>query len=112
MRPTVPAILAALVLAAIALSLAPNPRMGVQPDGSIIVPTGQTITPAGAHIEVADRPLGMAVSPGGDQLAVVTGSNFASRQIHLIDLGKDSIMQSIPIGDSFVGVTFSNDNLH
>ena len=112
MRRTVPGFLAVMILAAIALSLAPNPRMGVQPDGSIIVPTGQTITPAGAHIEVADRPLGMAVSPGGDQLAVVTGSNFANRQVHLIDLGKDSIMQSIPIGDSFVGVTFSYDILH
>ncbi|MBI4876974.1 MAG: bifunctional YncE family protein/alkaline phosphatase family protein, partial [Acidobacteria bacterium] len=103
------ALVAVAALAALALSLAPNPRIGVQPDGSIIVPTGQSITPAGAHIEVADRPLGMAVSPGGDQLAVITGSNFASRRLHLIDLGKDSIMQSLSIGDSFVGVTFSYD---
>jgi YVTN family beta-propeller protein len=112
MRRSVPAILAAAALAAVALSLAPNPRVGVQPDGSIIVPTGQTITPAGAHIEVADRPLGMAVSPGGDQLAVVTGSNFGSRRVHLIDLAKDSITQSIAIGNSFVGVAFSNDVRH
>ena len=32
--------------------------IGVQPDGSILVPNGQTLTPAGSHIEVSDRPLG------------------------------------------------------
>ncbi len=83
--------------------------VGPQPDGSFIVPTGQTITPAGAHIEVADRPLGMALSPDGNLLAVVTGSNFASRRIHLIDVRAGSIAQSIAIGDSFVGVAFSAD---
>src|SRR5713226_6029754 len=83
--------------------------VGPQPDGSFLVPTGQTITPAGIHIEVADRPLGMALSPDGNLLAVVTGSNFASRRIHLIDVRAGSIAQSIAIGDSFVGVAFSAD---
>lgn len=49
--------------------------VGVQPDGSIIVPTGLTLTPAGVHIDVDDRPLGMVVSPAGTELAAVTGSN-------------------------------------
>lgn len=38
-------------------------QVGLQQDGGIVVPTGQTITPAGTHIEVDDRSLGMAVSP-------------------------------------------------
>ncbi len=109
MKPAVSALLAASALTAIALSVAPSRRMGVQPDGSILVPTGQTITPAGTHIEVADRPLGLAMSPGGDQAAVITGASFAARRLHLIDLGRNAVMQSIPIGDSFVGVTFSYD---
>ncbi|HSS38667.1 MAG TPA: hypothetical protein VLT58_07850, partial [Polyangia bacterium] len=53
--------------------------VGVQPDGSIVVPTGQRLTPTGTTIDVNDRPLGMVVSPDGSKLAVVTGSNFASR---------------------------------
>ena len=73
----VPAALAALALAAFAL--VSGRTAGVQPDGSILIPTGQTITPAGVHIEVTDRPLGMVRSPDGDLLAVVTGSNFAPR---------------------------------
>jgi len=30
--------------------------VGPQPDGAILVPNGQALTPAGAHIEVNDRP--------------------------------------------------------
>ena len=103
-----------LLLAGAALSLAAfglvtTARVGSQPDSSYILPNGQTITPAGTHIEVADRPLGMTLSPDGRLLAVVTGSNFAPRQIHLIDGNAGTVVQSIAIGDSFVGVAFSSD---
>ncbi len=80
---------------------------GAQPDGSFIVPTGQTLTPAGTTIDVNDRPLGMVVSPDGTKLAVVTGSNFAPRALHIIDMATKTLKQSIAIGDSFVGVDFS-----
>jgi YVTN family beta-propeller protein len=80
---------------------------GVQPDGSIVVPTGQILTPAGRHIEVNDRPLGMVVSPSGTLLAVVTGSNFSPRALHIIDMPSKALKQTIPVGDSFVGVDFS-----
>src|SRR5262249_33392666 len=103
--------LAVTSLSLAAFGLITTARIGPQPDGSYIVPNGQTITPAGLHIEVADRPLGMALSPGGKLLAVVTGSNFAARRIHLIDAATGTLAQSIPIGDSFVGVAFSPDQL-
>jgi hypothetical protein len=50
--------------------------VGVQRDDRIMTPTGRALTPAGSHIEVNDRPLGMVLSPDGNLLAVVTGSNF------------------------------------
>ena len=84
-----------------------SPSIGVQPDGSIMIPTGQALTPAGHHIEVNDRPLGMVVSPNGELLAVVTGSNFAPRALHIIDVRSKALKQTIAIGDSFVGVDFS-----
>lgn len=77
-------------------------------DGSFLIPTGQRLTPAGAHIEVADRPLGMSFSPDGKRLAVATGSNFAPRALHLIDTEQQRIVQTLPVGDSFVGVEFSH----
>jgi YVTN family beta-propeller protein len=84
--------------------------VGVQQDGSIVVPTGQTLTPAGTHIEVNDRPLGMTVSPDGSLLAVVTGSNFNARALHIIDIQSQMLKQTIAIANSFVGVAFSPDS--
>jgi YVTN family beta-propeller protein len=84
-------------------------QVGAQQDGSIVVPTGQTITPAGTHIEVDDRPLGMTVSPDGSLLAVVTGSNFGARALHLIDVQTRTLKQTVSIPNSFVGVAFSPD---
>src|SRR5262249_10896695 len=81
--------------------------VGVQADGRILVPNGQTLTPAGTHIEVNDRPLGMVVSPNGSLLAVVTGSNFSARALHLIDLTTRTLKQTVSISNSFVGVAFS-----
>ena len=34
-----------------------NVPVGVQPDGRILVPNGQALTPAGEHLEINDRPL-------------------------------------------------------
>ena len=81
--------------------------VGVQRDGAIVVPNGQTLTPAGTHIDVNDRPLGMAVSPNGSLLAVVTGSNFNPRALHIIDLTTRTLKQTLSISNSFVGVAFS-----
>src|SRR5262245_32599686 len=84
-----------------------HPVVGAQSDGSYIVPTGQTLTPAGTHIEVNDRPLGMVVSPDGSVLAVVTASNFSSRALHIIDVKTRTLKQTLGISNSFVGVAFS-----
>lgn len=67
------------------------------------MPDGQLLSPAGVHIEVNDRPLGMVFAPDRRTLAVVTGSNFNPRALHLIDVDT----QTISIANSFVGVAFS-----
>src|SRR5262245_22071883 len=81
--------------------------VGVQGDGSIVVPNGQLLTPAGTHIEVADRPLGMVLAPNRRTLAVVTGSNFNPRALHLIDIDTRTVKQTVSIANSFVGVAFN-----
>jgi hypothetical protein len=93
-------------LVAVGLAVGHSPQVGVQPDGSVIVPTVQALTPAGDHVAVSDRPLGMVVNPAGNLLAVVTGSNFPPRSLHLIDVNSKTITQTISIGSSFVGVDF------
>ncbi len=85
------------------------PRIGRQTDGSYLIPTGQTLTPAGKHIEVNDRPLGMVLSPDGKRMAVVTGSNFAPRALHILDAVDGNVLDTVALKDSFAGVAFSND---
>jgi YVTN family beta-propeller protein len=84
-----------------------NQSVGVQPGGRILVPNGQTLTPAGTPIEVNDRPLGMVLSPDGGLLAVATGSNFNPRALHLIDVRTRALKQTIAIANSFVGIAFN-----
>lgn len=95
--------------AALAAMVGVAPRLGRQADGSYLIPTGQRLTPAGLHVEVNDRPLGLALSPDGTRLAAVTGSNFAPRALHLIDALAGKVTATVGLGNSFVGVAFSAD---
>jgi len=81
--------------------------VGAQDDGSYVVPNGQRLTPAGSQIEVKDRPLGMVLSPDRRTIAVVTGSNFGQRALHLIDAASQTLTQTIALSNSFVGVGFT-----
>ncbi len=84
-------------------------KVGKQADGRTLLPTGQWVAPAGVPLEVNDRPLGITLSPDGKRMAVVTGSNFAPRALHLLDMAGRKVEQTIALGDSFVGVAFSTD---
>ena len=99
--------LALVSLAAAGFAFGSRALVGVQSDGSILVPNGQRLTPAGTHIEVNDRPLGMVLSPNHRLLAVVTGSNFNPRALHLIDVNTRAVKQTLGIANSFVGVAFN-----
>jgi len=63
LKPNAVLVFGVVVLSSAAFQLVTTARVGLQPDRSYILPNGQQITPAGTHIEVADRPLGMALSP-------------------------------------------------
>lgn len=55
--------------------------VGVQSNGRIFLPNGQTITPTGTQIIVNDRSLGITVSPDNTSAAVVSASNFQRNAI-------------------------------
>ncbi len=105
-----PYILAAIAgITAAGFGLLKVVKIGRQPDGSYLVPTGQFLTPAGKHVEVNDRPLGLVLAPNAATIAVVTGSNFAPRALHVIDVQSNQVVQSEPLKDSFAGVAFSKN---
>src|SRR5262245_12997638 len=106
---SVTALLSAVLLTVGVAAFVATSLVGRQTNGSVLLPNGQVITPAGVQIEVNDRPIGIAVSPDGSQAAIATASNFASRALHLIDLSTQTVVQTLSIGNSFVGVAYSPD---
>ena len=81
-------------------------KVGLQADGSILVPTNQLLRPAGYQIQFSGRPVDLALSPNGKWLAVL---NINS--LNLIQVSNRSKIQSLKIkkGGSFNGITFSKD---
>jgi YVTN family beta-propeller protein len=71
------------------------------------LPTGWWLTPAGTSIPLsADLPLNIALAPDGVHAAVTNNGN-GTQTIDLIDLQKQQVISSTPIGKSWLGLAFS-----
>jgi YVTN family beta-propeller protein len=82
-------------------------KLGPQPDGTILVPTNQLLSPAGLQILFPGRPTDLALSPDGNLLAVKN-----MRDILLVRMQDRAILQTLPMekgGQGFVGILFSED---
>ncbi len=58
---------------------------GKQTDGSVLLPGGRRITPAGRLLDVGGFPLAMRVLPG-DRYVVVTDGDFGDEALRIVDL--------------------------
>jgi YVTN family beta-propeller protein len=97
----------------------PDYEVGPQPDGSVVTPVNQLVTPAGTQVNFSGRPLAIAVRPDQKTAAVLnTGSgqsNFATRPIVIIDLESGTVKQEFTPGTanaSYDGVLYSRDGTH
>lgn len=80
-------------------------QVGIQPDGSILVPTNQLLRPAGFQVYFPGRPVDMALIPKEDLLVVKNKSS-----LDLIRISDRTILQSLPFpasGSSFKGIYYS-----
>ena len=74
----------------------------------ISLPNGWHLTPVGKQLPLGDLPLNIALSPS-EELAAVTNNGQSVQTIQLIDLNRQVIIDSIMIGKSWLGLTFSAD---
>jgi YVTN family beta-propeller protein len=84
-----------------------NQKVGLQPDGSILVPSNQLLRPAGFQVYLPGRPVDLALTPDEKFLIV---KNMAD--LDLIRLTDRTVMQSLPFlqnGASFTGLSLSPD---
>ncbi|MBN1559324.1 beta-propeller fold lactonase family protein [candidate division KSB1 bacterium] len=74
----------------------------------IHLPNGWGITPIGKSLPLGDLPLNIAVSPSGKMLAV-TNNGQSDQSIQLIDVDEQALVDSLPVGKAWIGLTFSDD---
>jgi DNA-binding beta-propeller fold protein YncE len=69
---------------------------------------GWKLSPVGKMLPLGDLPLNIAVSPSGKLLAV-TNNGQSTQSIQLIDTKNMKTLDSVVIGKSWLGLTFSKD---
>jgi YVTN family beta-propeller protein len=90
-------------------------KVGVQPDGRILVPTNQFLTPAGKQITFPGRPVDLALTADGKTLVV---KNL--RDLVFIDVAAGTVAQTLPLpragdprpGFSVVGLVVHGDRVY
>ncbi len=76
--------------------------------GRVNLPNGWSLTPAGRQVPLGDLPLNIAISPT-QRLAAVTNNGQSVQTIQLIDMDRKRVIDSVVIGKSWLGLTFSDD---
>jgi YVTN family beta-propeller protein len=74
----------------------------------ILLPNGWSLTPAGKHVTLGDLPLNMAISKDGNYIAV-TNNGVSKQTIQLIDAKTYSVLSTVEIEKSWLGLKFSNE---
>ncbi len=75
----------------------------------IMLPNGWAVTPVGRSFHLGDLPLSIAVS-GNKKLMAVTNNGQSDQTIFLIDPIRQTIIDTILMGKSYIGITFSDDD--
>src|SRR6266849_6716478 len=101
-----------LMLAAIAA--VGSSGLGVSSAGpSVVLPTGQTVTPAGRITTLLAFPTGASVSPDGATALVIAGRPVLTISTPLVlmavDLPSGRVKQALRVGDAFQSVAWTRD---
>ena len=81
-------------------------RPGRQSDASVILPTGQRITPAGTQVVVNSMPMSAELSPDGRYL-VVLQAGFETPSLSAIQIESGQIESRVELTDAWLGLEFN-----
>ncbi len=84
-------------------------KVGLQPDGSVIVPTNQVLDPAGKQVLFPGRPVDLALLDEGRTLLIKN-----MKDLLLIDVATSAIKQTLPspIGFSATGLLVQGQHVY
>jgi DNA-binding beta-propeller fold protein YncE len=91
----------------------PTYQVGIQPNGSVVVPTDQIITPTGTQLQLSGaRPNAVAFSPDHKKLAILTAGCNGCSLVSVVDLATNTVQQSLNPNDGGAppdGIVYSLD---
>ncbi|HET6500777.1 MAG TPA: bifunctional YncE family protein/alkaline phosphatase family protein [Amycolatopsis sp.] len=91
-------------------------KLGLQPDGSYLMQTGQFVTPVGDVIQEQGRPFGLALSPDGKTAASLNTGGATTGVVTVFDLVNHKVLQQVGGGGvsdgANTGVLYSPDGKH
>ena len=73
--------------------------------------TGVRLDPVGEAIDLGSVPLGMAIAPEGNKVAVIL-SGWREQGVQIVDLKSRQVTQTLEQPAAFLGITFSRDGKH
>jgi DNA-binding beta-propeller fold protein YncE len=90
--------------------LPPRTLPGIQPGGSILLPNGWSLRPAGKQAQLGDFPVNIALHPSGKYLAVLH-AGFSEHEIHVAELLRSGprVVCRVRLEQTFYGLCFSPD---
>ena len=100
-RPTT--LIAAGLLACGLLAGAGEPRLGRQPDGTILLPTGQRLSPAGAQLATASLPIAVEPSSDGRYLLVLQ-AGYETPVLSAVDVETNALTGQAELVDAWLGL--------
>jgi YVTN family beta-propeller protein len=98
----------ASILYLVLMITASNAQEKSKKSGSILLPNGWALSPAGKSLALGDLPLNMAISKSKKWMAV-TNNGQSTQTIQLINTASDKIEDNIVVDKSWLGLAFSND---
>jgi DNA-binding beta-propeller fold protein YncE len=90
------------------LSIAQVPTNN-QKAAHVFLPNGWSLSPVGRSLPLGDLPLNMALS-NHKQLLAVTNNGQSEQVVQLIDPKSEMLLDEVPIGKSWYGIRFSDDD--
>src|SRR5262249_4593935 len=97
-----------LFFTCIAHAESPATTPGTLGGGTVMLPNGWRIAPAGRHLPLDDLPMEMVESPDGHYL-IVTNNGYSKPILSVVDLDRMYVLDRVPVDNAWLGLAWNQD---
>ncbi len=81
---------------------------GMQPNGTMLLPTQWSLKPAGRHLALGDFPVAMAMHPK-ENLAAILHAGYGEHEVVVVELASMKVVTRVVLPQTFTGICFNAD---